>query len=275
MSEPRPSGWGRRLSKAALLCLAFVAAWWTLAYFGLRSMLFPRGYASAPHQMPAGARRIWIESPEGKVEAWFLPGGGASAERPAPAVLYAHANVEILGDDPSILQGYRDLGVSVLACEYRGYGRSAGSPSEAAIVEDFVKFYDRLAELPEVDRTRIVFHGRSVGGGVVCALSERRKPAAMILQSTFRSVRAMALRWGLPGFLVRDSFDSEAALRRFDGPVLFFHGTEDRVVPFSQGLALSAATKQAKFVQYECGHNDLPPDSAAYWLEIAVFLAGL
>lgn len=265
----------RGIRHALLIVLALVATWWIFAFLGQRSMLFPRGYASAPHAMPVGGREVWIDSPEGKVEAWFLPGEGVTPGKPGPAVLFAHGNGEIVGDDTDILDGYRALGVSVLACEYRGYGRSAGSPSKDAIGEDFVKFYDALVKMPEVDSKRVVFHGRSLGGGAVCALSELRPPAALVLESTFTSVRSMAGRMGLPGFLMRDPFDNEAAVARFDGPVLVLHGTEDRVVPFQQGQALARAAQHSTFVEYKCGHNDLPPDPAAYWFEIAVFLAGI
>ena len=102
-----------------------------------------------------------------------------------------------------------NIWVRVLLPEYRGYGRSAGSPSQRAITEDLIAFYDLLARRPEVDAQRVVFHGRSLGGGAVCDLARHRKPAAVILMSTFTSMKRMAPRYLVPGFMVERSSDRE------------------------------------------------------------------
>src|SRR5690606_34255575 len=105
---------------------------------------------------------------EGRVEAWLLPGDGVSAERPGPAVVFAHGNAELIDHWPGALARYRRLGVSVVLPEYRGYGRSAGRPSESAIRDDLRALHARLSSHPMVDVTRLVYHGRSLGGGAVC-----------------------------------------------------------------------------------------------------------
>jgi hypothetical protein len=158
--------------------------------------------------------------------------------------------------------------------EYRGYGRSAGAPSEAAIVEDFVEFHERLVARPDVDASRIVYHGRSLGGGAVCSLARVRPPAAMILQSTFESVPAVARRYLVPRFLVLDPFDNLEVVRSMDARLLVIHGRRDTTIPFAHGRTLSSAARNGRLVAYDAGHNDCPPRGQVteYWEEIRRFL---
>jgi fermentation-respiration switch protein FrsA (DUF1100 family) len=88
-----------------------------------------------------------------------------------------------------------------------------------------------------------------------------------VLQSTFTSVRAMALRRGLPGFLVRDDFDSQAALEKLRLPLLVAHGRRDGLIPVEHGEALARAGRGA-FLTYDCDHNDFPPAWADWVAEV-------
>src|SRR5262249_34264176 len=124
-----------------------------------RWVLFPR-YLLRPSPDAGrgipGLDRVHISAEGGSVEGWVLPGDGASRDRPGPLVVFAHGNGELIDDWPELLEPYRRMGASVLLPEYRGYGRSAGSPSEEAIVGDFVQFVDRAVTRPEVDSERLV-----------------------------------------------------------------------------------------------------------------------
>ncbi len=248
--------------------------------FGLvwlqRSMLFPRDLV---REVPAalrteGLERWWIDSDDGPVEAWLLPGDGVSAARPGPAVIFAHGNGELIDHWPAMLARYRRLGVSVVLAEYRGYGRSAGAPSEGAIAEDLEALHARVLATPSIDPTRLVYHGRSLGGGAVCTLLPRHPPRALLLESTFTSVPDVAAGMSVPRFLIVDRFESLAAVRAYEGPLLVFHGDRDRVIPIEHGRRLAAAHPDAELVVYPSGHNDLPPPGADYWERIERFLRG-
>jgi len=235
-----------------------------------RAMLFPRSF---PQQIPSalatpGLERWWIESDEGPVEAWFLPGAGVDEEHPGPVVIFAHGNGELIDHWAQRLSPYRDLGVSLLLPEYRGYGRSEGAPSEAAIHADFEAFHARALAHPAIDESRIVFHGRSLGGGAVCTLLDAHPPRALILESTFTSVTDLARERWIPGFLVVDRFESVPAVRGYGGPLLLFHGTRDELIPVAHGRQLAAAHHDARLVLYDSGHNDLPPVGSDYWSAI-------
>jgi hypothetical protein len=246
--------------------------------FGLerlqRAMLFPREYTrEVPSALETpGLERWWLDSPEGRVEAWLLPGEGIDASHPGPAVVFAHGNGELIDHWPEMLRPYRELGVSVVLPEYRGYGRSAGSPSEAAIAEDLRALHARLREHPAIDPGRLVYHGRSLGGGAVCTLLEAQPPRALILESTFTSVPDVAAGMLVPGFLIVDRFESLEALRGYDGPLLVFHGVRDRVIPVEHGRRIAEAHPEAELVLYDCGHNDCPPAGSDYWARVERFL---
>ncbi|HJL16143.1 MAG TPA: alpha/beta hydrolase [Sandaracinaceae bacterium LLY-WYZ-13_1] len=239
-----------------------------------RAMLFPRGHTRPdPSALSTpGLERWWLDSPDGRVEAWFLPGEGVDADHPGPAVVFTHGNAELIDHWPEMLAPYRALGVSVVLPEYRGYGRSAGSPSEAAIATDLRALHARLSAHPAVDATRLVYHGRSLGGGAVGTLLDDHPPRALILESAFTSVPDVAASMLVPGFLIADRFELLDALRGYEGPALLFHGVADRVIPVEHARRLAAAKPDAELVLYDCGHNDLPPPDADYWPRITRFL---
>ena len=91
------------------------------------------------------------------------------------------------------IDGVEALDMGVMLVEYPGYGRSAGSPSEDSIRETMLLAFDWLGDQPEVDPTKIVVYGRSMGGGAACTLIPERKPAALILQSSFTGIQSFAI----------------------------------------------------------------------------------
>ncbi|MET0592249.1 MAG: alpha/beta hydrolase [Polyangiaceae bacterium] len=241
-----------------------------------RWVLFPRYLLRSRPNAEASVRgleKLEIATNEGVVPAWFLPADRRAEHKAAPLVIFAHGNGELIDDWPDALDSYRKLGLHVLLPEYRGYGRAAGNPSERTIVHDFVRFHDLAAHRTDVDPQRIVFHGRSLGGGVVSALARQRAPAAMVLESTFTSIAGVARKWHVPSVLIEDRFDSASILPTLDAPILLFHGTRDRVVPYEHGTTLARIAKRARLVTYECDHNDLPRRQDGYWSDIARFLA--
>jgi fermentation-respiration switch protein FrsA (DUF1100 family) len=128
--------------------------------------------------------------------------------------------------------------------------------------------HDYIKSQDDLDETRVIAYGRSLGGGAVSTLVGRRPVAALVLESTFTSVKDMARSMGVPGFLVLDPFDTRAALRSYPGPSLILHGTADRVIPHEHGEQLHQEAKDSRFVSMSCGHNDCPRP----WGEIHTFL---
>lgn len=213
---------------------------------------------------------LWLKSDQGAVEGWLFKGKGVDATHPGPAVLMAHGNRELIDFYRDRAEAYQQLGVTVLLGEYRGYGRSAGSPSRERITTDFKGFYDYLISQPVVDPEKIVFHGRSLGGGVLSELSRYRPAAGIIVESTFTSIKAMA--HGAPDFLLSDRYDTLSALLDYPGPILIIHGRRDDVVPVSHALEMKKRIPRAELLLYNFGHSDGPPDWDTYWKDISAFL---
>ncbi len=241
------------------------------AYFFQRQVIFPRGLAEIPAgKIPPGVERLWLDPGFGKVEAWYLP--PETPEPAAPALLFAHGNAELIDYWPGYFRPFADRGIGVMLVEYPGYGRSAGVPTETSVTETFVAAYDELSRKSGVDPARIVPVGRSLGGGAVCRLIEKRPAAALVLMSTFTGIREMSRRFFIPGFVVRDPFHNIGAVRSYEGPVLVVHGTRDTLVPVSHGRRLAAAASRGALVTFDCGHNDCPPDTDRFVGTILRFL---
>jgi pimeloyl-ACP methyl ester carboxylesterase len=239
-----------------------------------REVLFPRHLIAAPVAAPAvtGMEQHWLETSQGRVELWYLPPLDGQTSAPAPLLIIAHGNGDLIDTWPPAVTELRQMGMGVLLVEYPGYGRSEGSPSQAALHEAFLLAYDTVRQHPQVDPARIVLFGHSVGGGAVTALAAERPSAALILFSTFTSVRAMAARQGLPGFAARDPFDNLARVRAYPHPVLIIHGRHDRTIPYRHGVALAQAAAQGELLTLDCGHNGCVEDWAHFWQELRPFL---
>lgn len=295
---PRLPSWFRNLLRIPLLGLAAYAVFLLLAALSQRQVIFPGQRLTPPtgeEPVLDGTRVVWLDVDGERVEAWYLPpaegvgtepeGGAAEAAGTAagaadagaastgvPALLFAHGNAEWIRDWERPMAELRPAGTAVLLVEYPGYGRSGGRPSQASVTEAMAAGYDFLASREEIDSERIVGWGRSVGGGAVCSLARERPLAALVLQSTFTDVAALARTMLVPSFVIRDRFDNRAALQDFDGPVLIFHGRRDDIIPFSHAEALDAASRQSRLVALDCAHNDCPPDIAAFRAEVEAFL---
>jgi pimeloyl-ACP methyl ester carboxylesterase len=252
---------------ASLLVFALlIGGTWLAAVLLLqRQVIYPHPPAAAEAPaLAAGSERVLLGDPPG-VEAFFMRPPLAAA--PFPAVLFTHGNGELIDHWIRPFEELAAAGVGVLLVEYPGYGRSAGSPSEDAITRTMLAGHDFLLAQPDVDLGRLVAYGRSLGGGAACALAAARPLAALVLESTFTSVRALAGRLGVPGALVLDPWDNLAVVGTTDTPILVLHGERDPVIPYAHGEELARAAGTG-LVRMRCGHNDCPRP----WAEILGFL---
>ena len=239
-----------------------------------RRMLFPGQFERAPDHTATALQeidRFWIDLPEGRGEVWVLPPVN-KRDDPAPAVIVAHGNAELIDDLARPLHRFREMGFALVLPEYPGYGRSDGSPTEESVTEAFRKTYDRITERRGIDSSQILAYGRSVGGGIACQLAADRPVAALILQSTFTRIPEFAEDFYVPGFLVKDEFDNLDALRSYSNPVLILHGRQDGLVPFSHARRLAEISENAELIAYDCGHNDCPPRWEMFWEDVSRFL---
>lgn len=213
--------------------------------------------------LPEGMQEIWIAvgNQGDKVHAWWSPADDPTA----PALLYLHGARWNLTGSVTRIPRWNRMGFSVLAIDYRGFGRSVtadkSAPTERTSEEDALAAYERLAELAPGVR-RFIF-GHSLGGSIATHLAVKRPDAAgLILEGAFTNIPAMIkeTKWGfLPvSFLVTQRFDTLDKIDDVKMPVLIAHGTADDIVPFSMGEQLFAAARDPKrFLRAEGGshHN--------------------
>jgi uncharacterized protein len=259
------------LTTVIFLYLFYVGYFW----LAQRSILFPTHMLPvppAPAEGYAGMEQLWLETQQGAVEAWYLPPHTWDAGQPAPLIIMGHGNGELIDFWIEPVTELRRMGIGVLLVEYPGYGRSAGNPSQTGITETFLAGYDAMLEHPDVDPARIVLFGRSVGAAAVAILSTLRPSAALILFSTFTSIRDLATERYLLPIGVRDPFDTINAVRNYSEPVLVIHGTQDRLIPYAHGVRLYEAAADGELVSLPCGHNNCVSRWDAFWQSLRPFL---
>ena len=233
------------------LAIAYVGA---VAFFQ-RRLLFPRPSVVGAPARPGDALQLWLPTPAGRVEAWYLAPAGAVAG-PAPVIVFFHGNGELIDFLPEDFAEPRGWGVGVLLVEFPGYGRSSGGPSQEAITGVVLAAHDWVQTQGMIDARRVIAYGRSLGGAAAAILAAQRSTSALVLESTFTSIRAFAHDFWVPAFVVLDPFDTLALLPAYAGPVLVMHGDRDQVVPLHHGQALARAARDSELDVLACGHND-------------------
>ena len=197
-------------------------------------------------------RFVKIPAADGvRLTALYLPNPQARY-----TVLFSHGNAEDVGDNLDFLEGLQKAGFAVLAWDYRGYGTSAGSPSEKTLYADEQAVYEYLVRELKTPPERILVLGRSLGSTAAVDLAARQPVAGLILEGALVSGQRVLLPFPLFPF---DRFRNLEKIGRVRCPVLFIHGTADEVIPFKNGETLFRAANQPKrnwWVQ-NAGHNDL------------------
>jgi fermentation-respiration switch protein FrsA (DUF1100 family) len=243
------------LALAAVMAAGLVALL-GLAYFRQESLIFfpDRHVRFTPADLGMAFEDVRLETSDGvTLAAWWVP-----APHGRGALIFSHGNAGNLGDRVGKLRLFHDLGLSVLAFDYRGYGASQGEPSEEGTAHDMDAAVAHVRDSRGVPLDRTVFYGESLGGAVVIEAATRFPPAALVAESTFTSARAMARRHYpfVPPALVRVGYDSLSRVRRLACPTLFLHGPADTIVPFEMGEALFRAAPEPKhFATLVGDHN--------------------
>ena len=152
------------------------------------------------------------------------------------------------------------MGADVLLLDYRGYGLSGGSPSEAGVYADAHAALDHLTGPLGWEERQVYLFGRSLGGAVAVELAQHKELGGVILESTFTSAADVAnSAFFRPiGLLVGDRFDSLARIGNARAPLLFFHGDRDTIIPHALGRSLFEAAPEPKSFHTltGAGHND-------------------
>ncbi len=199
---------------------------------------------------------VWLTADDGaRVNAWWVPLPGEG-----PVVLYFHGNGGNIGTRLDMVKRLREAGASVLLFDYRGYGRSPGTPTEAGTYRDGEAAYAWLVAEKRVEPRKIFFLGESLGNGVALELALRHAPAGLIFQSGFTSIVDMGrvVFPFLPAqFMTRYRYDNIAKIGKLRCPLLVMHSPQDEVIPFAMGRRVFDAAPEPKaFFALTGRHND-------------------
>ncbi len=218
-----------------------------------------RDSVRTPADMGLPFEELWIdvarESGEGheRVHAWWLP----SAKPGGPAILYLHGIRWNLGSNLFRIARWRELGFSVLAIDYRGFGRSDGElPSETQIYADARAAWNELARREPRAELRFIY-GHSLGAAVALELASNVDNAAgVIAEAGFTSIADLVAESYAPlNLLVSQKFDALSRAKLLKSPALFIHGTADRFVPPVMSEKLYQAAPQPKMLHMIEGAN--------------------
>lgn len=212
---------------------------------------------------------------EGRLHGWFVPG------RTDVTILWFHGNASNLshpGRVEFIKLMHDRLGVGFFIFDYRGYGQSAGKPSEEGLYQDARDALAYLHSRDDVNPDRIVYYGKSLGGAVASHLATEAAPYRLILESCFTSTPDMA-RVQFPflplGPLLYTRYSNREHLASVNAPVLIIHGDRDRTVPPRHADTLYASANEPKqlYIVRGADHNDIHYVGGEPYLEIfAAFL---
>lgn len=196
---------------------------------------------------------IYFSTKDGiKLNAWFIPN-----QNEVSTVLFLHGNAGNLSDRLEKIKILYDVGLSVFIFDYRGYGNSTGRPTEKGIYEDAVSAFDYLNKKVQ---SKIIVYGASLGGAPAVELAIQRRIDALVIDSSFSSAADMANHiypW-MPTMLLKNKLDLIGKIGLVQAPKIFFHSTDDEVVPIALSHKLYEAAKEPKeFITIEGTHVDV------------------
>jgi fermentation-respiration switch protein FrsA (DUF1100 family) len=194
-----------------------------------------------------------------KLHGWYF-----AHPSPVEAILYCHGNGEdVASVGPFAADLSTALTASVFVFDYRGYGNSEGTPDEAGCIADGCAAQEWLANKLQMDKSRLVIWGRSLGSGVAVGVASVSGARGLILESSFTSLPAVARRhypWLPVRWLMRNRYDNLSRIKNFKGFVFQSHGKNDTLIPIEIGKQLFDAAPGIKsWHEFRGGHNDGPP----------------
>ncbi len=175
-------------------------------------------------------------------------------------LLYFHGssgNIGLAGYNEAWAK-FRDIGLGVLAIDYRGFGKSEGEITEAGIYRDAQAAYNHLTRQMEVPPRRVLIYGFSMGAAVAIELATRVQAAGLLVEGAWRSIPQLGKeRYPfLPvSSMVKNEFSSEKRVGRISLPKVFLHARDDGAIPISHGRRLYELAAEPKWFHEFAGEH--------------------
>jgi len=232
-----------------------------LKYLEKRGIYFPAKEINLyPSSVNLAFKDVYLTTPDKlSINAWYIPSRKAKF-----TLLFCHGNAGNIMDRLNKIQLLHRIGLNLFIFDYRGFGRSEGSPAERGLYLDAQAAYDYLVNTLGVRPQEIIFYGESLGSAVAIDLARQKQVGGLIIEGGFSSGKDMAAKIYpfLPGFFFSNIFDSLGKIKDIHAPVLFIHGREDEVVPLKLAYKLyQQANAPKEFVELPGNHNSFFLDS--------------
>jgi len=189
------------------------------------------------------------------LHGWFVPATDAKG-----TILFFHGNAGNISHRLAYLPMFQQLKLNLFIFDYRGYGKSSGSPSETGTYHDALAAWMYLTDIRGISPDEIVLYGESLGGAIAAWLATQHHSAMLILASTFTSIPDLAqtiypflpVRW-----IARFEYDTLKYLNSIDRPVFIAHSPHDEIIPFTHSERLfKHANEPKQLLVLANGHND-------------------
>lgn len=259
---------------AIVLVLAAIAIYFFAQSVRRSSMFVPARYPEGTWDttsFPVKPEEQWITTPDGvRLNAWLFRARDANA----PLLVYFHGNAGNIGERGPIASSLAARGISVLLFDWRGYGKSDGTPTENALFTDALAAYDFAHKLnPDVS-----LYGESLGGPYAAYVAKERSARCVVIENSFPSLAELGntLYAPLPiGWTAPLSLTTVRWLNQAGVPVLVMHGKPDEVIPFKLGQSLYDQLKVPKemLVSERAGHCEIAnTEGERYYETVARFI---
>ncbi len=218
----------------------------------------PAGYGLADY------KKLWITASDGvHLEVWYHP-----AQSGYPTIVHFHGNGGNIGGRAPYFRMLSDKGFGVIGLDYRGYGRSEGSPSEQGVYMDARATIEYASKELSIKPEQMIAYGESLGTGVAVQMATEYPFQGIVLQSPFTSILQLgkdAYPWLPVEILQLDRFDSLSKIGKIRSPLFLIHGTIDIIVPIKYGKQLFAAAPEPKESYYYpyAKHTDINVETTA------------
>jgi uncharacterized protein len=215
-------------------------------------------------QPPIGVETLLFPAGDGT-----LIGGRFYLTKPEdPHLLFFHGNGEIASDYDEAAPMFNQLGLNFLVMDYRGYGKSQGTPTVGTLLQDALEIFDRVLQWCQEKGRRGLFFvmGRSLGSAPAIEIASQRqeKIAGLIVESGFAQTLPLLRLIGIPveklGLKEDDGFENYRKMASITKPTLIIHAQYDELIPLPQADTLlmhSGARKKELVIVPRAGHNDI------------------
>ncbi len=260
----------KRMLKYTIILL--LALFLTTQYLRRTSMFFPARYPAGDWNTTALEQTFRTDDGV-SLHGWYFRAPDAQA----PLLVWMHGNGGNITDRASVAKELARRGISVFVFDWRGYGKSEGSPSEHGLYHDALGAVDfARGHLGQDD---LVLYGESLGGPYAAYAAGRRLVRCVVIENSFPSLAALGNKLYAPlplGVFAPFAMTTTRWLNAAHVPVLVMHGRRDQVIPFALGKALfdGLNTPKEMLVSETADHDEIPEvEGERYYTTVTAFIA--